>query len=149
MRRSVTSWRNGYSSAHQDLVQRQNIDGPRLSSADAVDEFNAHQAQNFVRLARWLEAPGDTATVPLNSRASLGGRGSSWSFLRYAADRRGADRNAFLYSLLNTTATGLTNISESIGTDAFNWMRDWSVATYTADFVNTVSECDTPELELP
>jgi hypothetical protein len=113
-----------------------NIDGSRLGSANAIDPFNAHQAPNFGRLARWLEAPGDTATVPLNGRASLGGRGSSWSFVRYAADRRAGDRNAFLHSLVNTTESGLENISQSVGGDALTWMRDWSVATYAADLVS-------------
>jgi len=118
----------------------ENIDVARLQNSTVQAAFFAHQAQNFTRLARWLEAPGDTATVPLNGRATLGGRGSSWSFVRYAADRRGGDRNAFLFSLVNTTRSGLDNVSESVGGDGLAWMRDWSVATYAADLVSTSPE---------
>lgn len=71
--------------------------GNELGSADflqsqaAVGVFNKYYAGNWVNLAMYLVAPGDTAAL-LNGDDPLGSntfrmRGANWSFLRYVLDR--------------------------------------------------------------
>ncbi len=65
-----------------------------LQSQASVGVFNKYYASNWVNLAMYLVAPGDTAAL-LNGEDPLGSntfrmRGANWSFLRYLLDRGAA-----------------------------------------------------------
>jgi hypothetical protein len=97
-----------------------------------VTAFNRYMSGNFNNLTRFLQRP-DTAS--LMGVDNLVTRGAAWSFLRYAADRRGTTDEATFFDLVNSTAAGLDNLDQVLGGVAFDWMRDWSVALYADDFV--------------
>lgn len=113
-------------------------DGPDcVSPADAnvperICAFNQFQIQNFTRFASFLEDPDTAAASLLNTEGTLASRGSDWHFLRYAADRHGAEAD-FWWDLVNTDVNGLQNLTQAIGTDPENWIRDWSAAVYADD----------------
>jgi hypothetical protein len=103
----------------------------RAAVLPVLDPLLRHQGNNFYRLKAWLQAPEQSG--PFASPVSSGMRGAAWSFLRYAADRRGGDQAAFWRSLVDVDATGLSNLGAALGADARDWWRDWTVATYADD----------------
>ena len=84
----------------------------------------------MLRLVRFLENP-DTASVI--GRDLLPTRGASWSFLRYAADRKGGDQNNLWFNLVNTSRQGLSNVQAVFGFQETDWIRDWATSVYTDD----------------
>ena len=58
-------------------------------------------------------------------------RGAIWSFLRYAADHlRPVPENAFWFNLVNSTDSGLANLTNAIGTAPNSLLRDWAISVY-------------------
>ena len=113
------------------------------STAGVFDAFSAFAAPNFRRLREFLLSP--NANSPYASNANLATRGAIWSFLRYAADRRGGDESQLWFQLANPPAGvhGVANLNRAITSDLGTWVRDWSIANYTDDFVAGVSPFDT------
>ena len=105
----------------QDLNQ-QSFSGNPI----AVDAFNSHAGANFARFAEFLEKPADNS--PYGDNDSLATRGATWSFLRYAVDRKNTvDRNLW-FQLVNSVNTGMANLQEVFGPDLTGVFRDWSTA---------------------
>jgi hypothetical protein len=115
------------------LGPRQNIDGPRLA-ATAADgaAFNRYQRQNVNRFGMYLEDPEGNTLI---GQDSLTTRGAAWSFLRYAADRRGGDENTVWKDLVTTRNTGLSNLRAVLGGEPMDWMHDWLVSLLVDDLV--------------
>jgi hypothetical protein len=74
---------------------------------------------------------------PYAPNDNLTTRGAIWSFLRYAADRRGGTESEMWLQLANpTTAShGFANLVRVIGPDLVAWVRDWATANYADDFI--------------
>jgi hypothetical protein len=126
------------------LTHGQNIPYETLqSTAGVLDAFNAFAAPNFRRLREFLLSPNGNS--PYASNANLATRGAIWSFLRYAADRRGGDESQLWFQLANPPAGvhGVANLNRAITSDLGTWVRDWSIANYTDDFVAGISPFDT------
>lgn len=102
------------------------------NAPERICAFNQFQIQNFTRFANFLEDPDTSAASLLNTEGTLASRGSDWHFLRYAADRHGAEAD-FWWDLVNTDLNGLPNLTQAIGTDPETWIRDWSAAVYADD----------------
>ncbi|GGR39313.1 hypothetical protein [Deinococcus ruber] len=123
------------------LTPRQNIvvsninTGPNASKRVAA--FNTYANPNFGRYRPFLQRPDNFG--PFWTTDSLGARGATWNFLRYAADRyvlaggTEGGPGGFLYQLVNSQTTGLTNLQAVIGVDPYSWAQDWSVANYADD----------------
>lgn len=110
----------------------QNIDLDDLrGSSRTADAFNRYAIDNFGRLMDHLRTPWSTS--PYVSDDELSTRGATWSFLRYLADRRGGDQNAFWQSLANSKTTGMTNLRAATGADPLLLVRDWAIATVADD----------------
>jgi len=97
--------------------------------------YNTFALFNRTRYQQYL---GQTASQgPIGTDAGdddLPTRGAIWSFLRYAADRLGADReNAFWFNLVNSKTTGLTNLTSALGTAPGPWLRDWAISVFADD----------------
>jgi len=113
--------------------------GNELGSADflqsqaSVGVFNKYYAGNWVNLAMYLVAPGDTAAL-LNGEDPLGSntfrmRGANWSFLRYLLDRGVAPASewqktrALITDGATTSRQAVTNV---FGTPFDELAADWA-----------------------
>jgi hypothetical protein len=118
---------------------RQNLDQNRILSSDQTrNAFNDYSIQNFFRLRSWMQSP--TTRSPFGNEDDLATRGAAWSFLRYAADRRGGNDQQLWFALVNTSARGFDNLRQVFGfADPLPWFQDWGVANYTDDAVPGVA----------
>jgi hypothetical protein len=122
---------------------RQNIPYETIqASPKLLDAFNAFAAANFRRFREFLANP--LTNSPYATNASISTRGAIWSFLRYAADRRGGSETELWFQLANPPAGvhGMSNLSRAITPDIGTWVRDWSIANYADDFVAGLSPFD-------
>lgn len=117
---------------------RQNIGVDDLrESQRRVDAYNAYGRQNLGRFASYLASP--ETWSPFMDDDDLAVRGSAWSFLRYAADRRAGDDQQLWFDLVNNTRTGIDNLQHHLGVDPRVWARDWNVANYADDAVTGIA----------
>jgi hypothetical protein len=107
-------------------------------SAREKDAFDTFIAANFRRLREYLFSP--LTNSPYASNANITTRGAIWSFLRYAADRRGGNETQMWFQLANPPANvhGVANLASVVTPDPGSWVRDWTIANYTDDFVSGV-----------
>ena len=117
---------------------RQNLSHGEVHATPAVTEaFRTYAEENVRRLQRFLEeveteSPYDAGAGDENDLAT---RGAGWSFLRYAADRRGGSDPALWKALVDGSTTGLPNLRQALGADPRPWVRDWLVGIYADDLV--------------
>jgi hypothetical protein len=112
---------------------RSNLVLTDVNGARATD-FTTFAAQNFSRFYSFITAPENNSPYAPND--SLGTRGAIWNFLRFAAARQGTNGEAaFLRSLVNTTATGVTNLQQVLSGGAFaDYLRDWTISLIADDY---------------
>ena len=118
-----------------------NLDVTALRARVALkDAFNADQSANAARYSIYLKDP--STNSPIRKDDSLGTRGATWDFLRYAADRKlrggGSDASVWL-ALVNSQTNGIANHRQVFGANVGAMLRDWSVSHYTDDVVSGVS----------
>jgi hypothetical protein len=113
------------------LAPRQNIDAERLAASGGDQaSFNLHQLQNVSRYAMYLEDPEGNSLLGEDSLAT---RGAAWSFLRYAADRRGGNESSLWRELVASRYNGTTNLQTALGVNPHEWMHDWLVSLLVDD----------------
>lgn len=112
------------------------------SSQTSQSAFDNFGAANFRRFREFLTSP--LINSPYASNADIRTRGAIWSFLRYAADRRGGPENDMWFQLANppTGVHGLSNLTRSVTPDVGAWVRDWTVANYADDFATGAQPVD-------
>jgi hypothetical protein len=118
------------------LTPKQNISAATVqSSARISDAFDTFVANNMRRYREFLLSPMDNSSYANNSDIET--RGAIWSFLRYAADRRGGLESSSWFQLANPPAglRGFPNLIHVFGPELNSWIRDWSIASYTDDFI--------------
>jgi hypothetical protein len=124
-----------------DLAPRQNVDVTKLrSNGEIRSAFNADQSANVARYRTFLIAPSENS--PFRDDDSLETRGATWNLLRYLADRKaggGTNDAPTWQALVNTSRTGVANLSAVFGSDIGAKVRDWSVSNYTDDLVSGLS----------
>lgn len=114
------------------LGPRQNIDITRLrASQQALNAVNTYQLSNIFRYIEYLENP--EANSPYQRSDSLAVRGATWSFLRYAADRRNGSDAQLWKQLVEARTSGLENLKTALGSEAIPRIRDWTVSVYADD----------------
>ena len=129
--------------AKTGLRPRANIDATLLrTSAAYVDAFNDEAISNFSRLGQYLAAP--TSNSPFADNDDLATRGATWSFLRYAADHTGSDDGTTWFQLVNSTTTGLTNLSQTFGANLPTLARDWATSVFADDITSTDARFQQP-----
>jgi hypothetical protein len=110
----------------------ENLDADAVfASATQEDRFFRFAESNFGRLREWLRFP--SAGGPFSDNDELATRGATWSFLRYAADRRGGTESTLWNAMAIGPDTGMVNLAGELGTDPRPWARDWSAAMYADD----------------
>jgi hypothetical protein len=114
------------------LTPRQDIDSMDFRGNQTnVDSYNFNQQSNFGRFRTYLLKP--SLNSPYANNDSLETRGATWSFLRYAADHRGTSDGDTWKQLVNSTATGLTNLQNVFGANLSSIFNDWAVANIADD----------------
>ena len=101
-----------------------------------LDAFNSFGSANMRRFREFLRNP--QGNSPYAKTADISTRGAIWSFLRYAADRRGGDEGTLWRQLANPPAGlyGIANLSQAFGSDISSWIRDWATANYADDLIS-------------
>ena len=113
------------------------------SSPNLQKAFDSFAAPNFRRFREYLINP--LGNSPYINNSFIQTRGAIWSFLRYAADRRGAGESQMWFQLANPPpgVHGVGNLTRAVTQDLSAWVRDWAIANYADDFVPGVSSVDT------
>jgi hypothetical protein len=125
------------------MAPRQNIDATAIrASSQRVNAFNNYAIANFSRYELFLESPSQNSLYADND--SLETRGATWSFLRYAADRKASTDGTIWSQLVNSTTEGIANLQSVFGTDLSSQMRDWSISAFTDDNASTTSTFQQP-----
>ncbi|MEX2570119.1 MAG: Ig-like domain-containing protein [Gemmatimonadota bacterium] len=110
---------------------RENLGPEDLESAGVRDAFRLFQQDNVERLTAFLRGP---EYVSLMGPDILATRGATWSFLRYAADRKGGDETVLWHTLVRDSRTaGLDGLRTALADDPATWIRDWAAALYLDD----------------
>jgi len=107
-----------------------------LANNRRTDAVNRYMVDNFVRYGIFLQ---DIEGASIFSY-DLAGRGGSWAFLRYVADRSGKSDEEFFRDLVNSRTAGLANLGRVSGEDPTEMARDWAVSIYTDNFVSGVPD---------
>ena len=145
-----TVWLNeGLSHIAEELLfYREGQSGPQRNlsatslraSRVLVSAFNSDQSANASRYEVYLKSP--STNSPIRDNDSLGTRGATWDFLRYAADRklRGDGTDASVWqALVNSQVTGIANLRQVFGANIGAMLGDWSISNYADDIVSGVS----------
>lgn len=114
---------------------RQNLTLQDVSSTPALAAtFSSYASQNFARFYTFLTNP--EINSPYAPNDSLATRGATWNFLRFAAGRQGASKEAPFYrALVNSTTTGVANLSNVLPGGQFgDYLRDWAVSVMADDY---------------
>lgn len=121
----------------------QNYDVAALRANEARRlAYNKLMAQNTARYNDFLKK-GATAS-PYDSNDSLATRGGAWAFLRYAADRRGGDQEAFFRALAQSGTRGMASVQKGLSVDPYPWVADFHVATVADDRTATTAAYQMP-----
>ena len=78
-----------------------------------------------------------SSNTPFADDDELATRGATWSFLRYAADHTAGDDNAKWMQLVNSTTSGLANLTSVFGVNLTSLVRDWTTSTLMDDLTTT------------
>jgi hypothetical protein len=125
------------------LAPRQNLDGTAIATTTArINGFNAYAIGNFGRYELFLDNP--VINSPYADNDSLATRGATWNFLRYAADHQGASDGTIWQQLVNSTTTGLQNLTNVFGAPIMDRFRDWSISVYADDRAATTATYQAP-----
>lgn len=129
--------------AETGLKPRANIDATLLrTSSTFVDAFNNEAISNFSRLNSYLTSP--SSNSPFADNDDLATRGATWSFLRYAADHTGSDDGTTWFQLVNSTASGLSNLQQVFGSNLTALARDWATSVFADDITSTDARYQQP-----
>jgi hypothetical protein len=122
------------------LTPMQNVSGATIQSSQRVsDAFDTFGAANIRRYREFLINP--LTNSPFADNSNITTRGAIWSFLRYAADRRGGTESNLWFQLANppTGSHGVQNLTRVLGPELALLVRDWGVANYADDFVTAIA----------
>lgn len=117
------------------ISSRANIGAADLAAGTpARAAFDLYQQSNFARYREYLRSPGTSS--PLAHSDGFEMRGAVWSFLRYVADRLGPTDGDIWRRLVNSSATGVSNLEAVLAGSGFTVLealRDWSVSVLIDD----------------
>ncbi|MDB4951962.1 MAG: Peptidase hyicolysin [Gemmatimonadetes bacterium] len=115
------------------LTPGQDIDLAKIRASTAyINAFNTYESDNFGRLHEFLVSAESNSPYDSNDGGDdLETRGAIWSFLRYAADRKGGNQQQIWFNLVNSTLLGKDNLTSVLGVSIDDWFRDWAVSVYT------------------
>jgi hypothetical protein len=114
---------------------RSNLDNSVYSDPKAAAAYSTFEANNFLRYQTYLARPEIQSPIGFDAFDSdLQTRGAIWSFLRYSADHGplGQD-NDFWFKLVNSTTSGVANLTAALGGSPYPLLRDWAISVFLDD----------------
>ena len=114
------------------LSPRQNITAATIRATQtSVDVFNDYQNNNFQRFRQFVTKVPNAS--PYANNDSLETRGATWDLLRYLADHRGAGDADTWRLLVNSSTTGLPNLTNVFGANIMDQIRNWATSVESDD----------------
>ncbi|HEX3865734.1 MAG TPA: hypothetical protein VHV78_03240 [Gemmatimonadaceae bacterium] len=124
---------NFFAASHR--TPRNDIDASAFSDPVFATAFSTFDFNNFQRYSTYL--PLTETQAPVGSSVDdddLPTRGAIWDFLRFAADHQpGGQDNAFWYALVNSSTTGIANLTQVLGSSPTPLLRDWAISVFLDD----------------
>jgi hypothetical protein len=114
---------------------RSNFDAGAFADRRFADAFATFELNNFKRYVSYLQTPELQGPIGVDATDDdLATRGAIWSFLRYIADHQpqGSEQQ-FWHALVNSTTSGLTNLTQVLGQAPNELLRDWVISVYVDD----------------
>lgn len=124
---------NFYASAKR--TPRSNIDATAFKDPLFTSAYSTFGMNNFLRYAIYLETPETQAPIGFDANDDdLATRGAIWNFLRYTADHLPVgSENTFWFSLVNSTTSGIANLTNVLGTSPAGMLHDWAISVFLDD----------------
>jgi hypothetical protein len=117
------------------LAPRSNLTSSIYTDPKASTAYSTFEANNHARYRTYLQKTELQSPIGFDAfDDDLQTRGAIWSFLRFAADHLPAGtENAFWFKLVNSTTSGVANLTNALGTAPYSLMRDWAISLYVDD----------------
>jgi hypothetical protein len=114
---------------------RANLDNSVFNDPKSLAAYATFENNNFQRYGTYLNRPEIQSPIGFDSfDDDLPTRGAIWNFLRFAADHRaGAQENDFWFKLVNSTTTGVANLTAVLGSSPYPLLRDWAISVFLDD----------------
>ncbi|MGH7619667.1 MAG: hypothetical protein ACREPM_20835, partial [Gemmatimonadaceae bacterium] len=122
------------------LAPRSNLTAAIYNDPKSLAAFSTFEANNHARYTTYLQRTELQAPIGFDAfDTDLQTRGAIWNFLRFAADHQAlGTENSFWFKLVNSTTTGVANLTNVLGTTPYSLMRDWAISLYVDDFAPNV-----------
>src|SRR5215831_9445120 len=122
------------------LAPRMNLDASIYSDPKVNAAYATFEANNHARYRTYLAKTELQSPIGFDALDDdLQTRGAIWSFLRFAADHQpAATENSFWFKLVNSTTSGVANLTNALGAAPYALMRDWVISLYLDDNAATV-----------
>jgi hypothetical protein len=118
---------------------RNNLGTPDIrASEQRRTAFNLDMLGNSGRYRSYLLKP--SASSPYANNDSLSTRGAAWDLLRYLADHKGTSDGNTFFQLVNSTTTGIANVTAVFGSTFPSMVRDWNVSHAVDDIAPVPTE---------
>jgi hypothetical protein len=114
---------------------RTNLDNSIYTDPKALPAYSTFESNNFLRYQTYLARPEIQAPIGFDSfDDDLQTRGAIWSFLRFAADHQPAGQdNTFWFKLVNSSTSGIPNLTAALGGSPYPLLRDWAISVFLDD----------------
>jgi hypothetical protein len=114
---------------------RSNFDATAFNDPLFTSAYSVFAINNTRRYSVYLATPETQAPIGFDQfDDDLATRGAIWSFLRYTADRLpAAAENSFWFNLVNSTTSGIANLTNALGTAPGPLFHDWAISVFMDD----------------
>ncbi len=114
---------------------RANFDASAFADPRFADAFATFELNNFKRYVSYLQTPELQGPIGVDATDDdLPTRGAIWSLLRYVADHQAAGTEQQLWhALVNSTTSGIANLTQVLGQAPNALLRDWVISVYVDD----------------
>jgi len=131
-----------YTAGASQPLQNYDLNAIRASEARRL-AFNKMMSQNTTRFNAYLQK-GPT-TSPYDTNDSLATRGGAWALLRYLADRKGGDQEAFFRTVAQSGVQGMASIQRGLGgVDPYPYLNGFHLSAFADDKVATTASLQQP-----
>jgi hypothetical protein len=128
-----------------------NLDASIYNDQKSLAAYSTFEANNFGRYRTYLPKTETQSPIGFSPNDDdLPTRGAIWNFLRFAADHQPpGTENTFWFKLVNSTTSGLANLTNALGGSPSSLLRDWAISVFLDDdAVNVASRFAQPSWNL-
>jgi hypothetical protein len=122
------------------LAPRSNLTASIYSDPKALGAYATFESNNHSRYRTYLQRTELQSPIGFDAfDDDLQTRGAIWSFLRFAADHLPTGtEDGFWFKLVNSTTSGVVNLTNALGTAPYSLVRDWAISLYVDDNASNV-----------